>query len=381
MSRTLVRGTVVHFVTHPGGGVWSVVKALAACHRPRWRTMLAAVHRGPLDPGIAADAQRLFDRWIFVRRPAIPGIYYLAPLRVAAALGRLEVEESLAPVVHHFHAGPYTPWVYRLPRQPQGGKWLTTFHGSRGNFGDTHSRLKLWLHVAGVRILRERGFTLVAVSRRSAEDCAAMYDARPSDFQVRYNGVPPAPTAPEARHPGRPFRVGFAGTIMPVKGWRKVVTAVEQLRNQGVHVCCRLAGNGPEYPALRQLAVKHSDWLEALGHVPQPQRELYPTLDALVLPSDFEGHPMVVLEALACGVPCICSDVGGCAETVRHDQEGYILRENTVPEIAAHLRRMATEEGLWPRLSRNCVARHAEMFTAEKMAAAWEQLYLEGNGR
>ena len=97
---------------------------------------------------------------------------------------------------------------------------------------------------------------------------------------------------------------------------------MEQLRFQGLNACCRLAGDGPEYPELRQLAAEHPDWLEAVGHVQQPQQDLYPSLDALVAPSDFEGHPLVILEAMSRGVPCICSDVGGCAETIRHGREG-----------------------------------------------------------
>ena len=97
----------------------------------------------------------------------------------------------------------------------------------------------------------------------------------------------------------------------------------------------------------------------------------------LVLPSDFEGHPQVLLEAMSCGVPCICSDVGGCAETIWHGREGYILRESSTEEIAGYLRGIVDGNGLWTTMSRNCLTRHREMFTAEKMAASWEQLYLQ----
>jgi len=99
------------------------------------------------------------------------------------------------------------------------------------------------------------------------------------------------------------------------------------------------------------------------------------------LPSDFEGHPQVLLEALSCGVPCICSDVGGCAETVRHEREGYILRGKTAEEIAGYIARMMQSREAWRTLSRNCILRHRQMFTAEKMAASWEQLYLEAQRR
>jgi glycosyltransferase involved in cell wall biosynthesis len=336
-----------------------------------------------LGPGIAADAQRLFDRWVFVPRPPLPGIFYLAPLRVTAALRALRVADDADPVVHHFHAGPFTPWVYRLPRRPPAGNWLATFHGSRGSFGDTQGALKgalkRRLHIAGVAALRRKGFTLVSVSARSARDCAEMYHCPPSDFRIVYNGTPPDATGGvAARGRGHPLRVGFVGTVMPAKGWRTAVDAVARLRGEGVEAVCSIVGDGPDAAGLRRLAAAHSQWLSAPGHVPEPQQRVFPSLDVLLLPSQCEGHPQTLLEAMACGVTCICADVGGCAETVRHGQEGYILRQNTAEEIAAHLKRIALEDGLWTRLSRNCVARHAEMFTAGRMAAAWERLYLEG---
>jgi glycosyltransferase involved in cell wall biosynthesis len=381
MSEQNKAGTVIHFVTNVAGGVWSVVKTLAACQRPRWRTMLVGVYRDVLGPGIADDAERLFDRCFFVRRPPIPGIFYLAPLRVAAALRALQVDNEAAPVVHHFHSGPYTPWVFRLPRQTRTGKWFASFHGSRGSFGDARSALKRRLYVAGVAAMRRKGFTLVSESTRSAGDCAEMCRCRESDFRIVYNGTTPDPTGlATARDRGHPLRVGFLGTIMPAKGWRKAVDAVAILRRDGTSAVCSIVGGGPDMPELRRLAAEHSEWLSAPGHVEETQQRIFASLDVLLLPSECEGHPQVLLESMSYGVPCVCSDVGGCAETIRHGQEGYVLGENTAEEIAGYLKQIDLEDGLWTRLSRNCVARHEEMFTAGRMAACWEQLYLEGNG-
>ena len=80
---------------------------------------------------------------------------------------------------------------------------------------------------------------------------------------------------------------------------------------------------------------------------------------------------------MSCGVPCICSDVGGAAETIRHGREGFVLRQNTAEEIALHVKQILETEGLWEQMSRNCIDRHRDMFTAEKMADSWEQLYLD----
>jgi glycosyltransferase involved in cell wall biosynthesis len=373
------QGTIVHFVANVNGGVWSVVKTLAAYHRPRWRVLLVAMYRGQLRPSHAAEAEEHFDAANLVHRPSVRGIYYLAPAKVAAAIRALGVDATADNVVYHFHTGPYTPCVYRLPRGRRTGKWLACFHGSRGNFRDVNNPAKRVLHIAGVRSLLRKRVTLVAVSNRSAQDLAHLYGCREEDFRVVHNGTEPQDSGNRATpaNGNRPFRVGFLGTVTPIKGWRKVVTAVRQLRREGLNVACTIAGDGSDFPELKRLAAQHAEWLDAPGHVDQPEKHALPSMDVLVLPSEYEGHPEVILEAMSSGVPCICSDVGGCAETVRQEKEGYILRQNTAEEIADRIRSIINTDGMWANMSRNCVARHQEMFTAEKMAASWEQLYLE----
>ena len=168
MNESRKPGTIVHFVANIDGGVWSIVKTLASFHRPRWRVMLVGVHAGKLRPAIAAAMAEYFDGIRLVRRPAVTGAYYLAPVGVAAAIRSLGVDPHAGNFVAHFHTGPYTSWVYRLPRNGATGNWLVSFHGSRGSFGDLHNRVKCWMHVAGVKVLLERRLTLVAVSHRSA---------------------------------------------------------------------------------------------------------------------------------------------------------------------------------------------------------------------
>lgn len=373
------QGTVIHFLANPGGGVWSGAKNLAALHRPRWRVVLVAVCRGQVRPSLAAEVEEHFDDAYIVRRPALTGVHYVAPVSVAAAVRALGVDPRADNVVYHFRTGPFTPWMYRLPRKCSPGKWLASFHGSRGSFFDLNSRTKRLLHVAGVRRMLKKRLNLVAVSNRSVRDCAEMYGCSVDDFRVVYNGTGPHSGTTRATRTdvGRPFRVGFVGTVLRTKGWHKVVAAVRQLRQERLNVTCSVVGSGPESGELQRLALEHADWLEAPGHVQDPVVNLYPALDALVLPSDFEGHAQVLLEAISCGVPCICSDVGGNAETIRPDREGYIFRENSPEEIARCIRRMIEGNGLWQQLSESCVTRHREMFTAEHMADAWEALYLE----
>ena len=365
-----------HFVANIGGGVWSVVKTLSQHQRTRWRRYVVGVYKGDLSPSAARDAEQLFDGAALLSRPSWPGSYHLMPPHVGATLRQLGVDPNADGNVYHFHTGPYTPLVYRLPRRPLQGRWLASFHGAKGNFGDTHSGLKRALHRRCVGRMLRSGIQLTAVSQRAAEDCGEMYGCRVDDFRVVYNGVgrleDPSPAA--RQKPGRPFHIGFLGSVIPIKGWRKVVQAAERLRADACDVVCTIAGDGAEFADLRQLAAQR-EWLRAPGHVSQPRQSLLPELDALVLPSEFEGHSVALLEAIAAGVPCLCSDVGGNAETVGHDREGFVLQDASADEIACRVAQWIETPTLWAAMSANCVRRHREMFTADHMAAAWERLY------
>ena len=78
-----------------------------------------------------------------------------------------------------------------------------------------------------------------------------------------------------------------------------------------------LVGEGPEQASLVALAERHgvSKRVTFVGYVPQDQLgPYYRTADLFVLSSDFDNSPNVVLEAMACGLPAVSTNVGGAAE-------------------------------------------------------------------
>jgi glycosyltransferase involved in cell wall biosynthesis len=184
------------------------------------------------------------------------------------------------------------------------------------------------------------------------------------------------PRPPRTENDPRPFHIGFLGTVQPGKGWERVVAAAKLVRERDKNVVCTIAGDGHDFRQLRALAAQNPQWLRAPGRIHDPSKSFLPGLDVVVLPSEFEGLPLVLPEAMSCGVPCICTDVGGCAEAVRDGREGFVLRKNSPEEIAEDIVRLIDDRDLWVEFSQNGRRRYEEVFTPNRMVESLQDLYL-----
>lgn len=106
----------------------------------------------------------------------------------------------------------------------------------------------------------------------------------------------------------------------------------------------------------------------------------FPTLkesDLFVLPSNFEGVPNVLLEAMACEVPVITTDYfGEPRDVIQHGENGIIVPRNARDALAAAMRSLMSDEVKRQRLAGNAKASLAR-FNEEAIIDQWEQLLLE----
>ena len=99
-------------------------------------------------------------------------------------------------------------------------------------------------------------------------------------------------------------------------------------------------------------------------------------MDVFVLPSLFgEGLPMVVLEAMAAGVPVVATRVEGTPEAIRDGQDGLIAEPNNPRHLAETLGRLIRGEIDWCALRTSALKRHAERFSETAMAAGVAEVY------
>lgn len=148
---------------------------------------------------------------------------------------------------------------------------------------------------------------LTAVS----EDLARRYGylAR-RQIEVIPTGVDLAHFSPSLRHrdASTPFTVGVAARLHPVKRLDDAVAAMRVLKGRGLRCRLVIAGEGPCRRHIEALAVGLD--VELRGAVID-MPEFLRSLDVFLLPSDHEGTPAALLEAMAVGLPCIATRVGG----------------------------------------------------------------------
>ncbi len=102
----------------------------------------------------------------------------------------------------------------------------------------------------------------------------------------------------------------------------------------------------------------------------------YSAADALLFTSLAENLPLVVLEALSCGLPVVSFDVGGVGEAIEHGEHGYIARYKDAEDIATGLHKiLGSSQDEQTTMRRACRARAIEEFGAGHMAQKYLDLY------
>ena len=104
--------------------------------------------------------------------------------------------------------------------------------------------------------------------------------------------------------------------------------------------------------------------------------ELFSALDLLVLSSDFEGLPNVVMEAMAAGRPVVATDTGGSRELIREGVNGRLVPPRDPALLSDRMLQILTSPDRGRALGMEGQRRAREEFTAERMVRRFEDLFL-----
>jgi glycosyltransferase involved in cell wall biosynthesis len=220
---------------------------------------------------------------------------------------------------------------------------------------------------------------MIAVSQSLAEEMIRR-NIPSSKIRVVHNGVPSLAEMPARPAPCGEWTLGTVALFRPRKGLEILLDALAILRRQNYPVRLKAVGTfeSPEYErtilahAERSGASRCIEWTGFRSDVNAVLR----TFDLFALPSLFgEGLPMVVLEAMAAGVPVVASAVEGVPEAIGDGVEGLLTTPGDANDLAGTIAAVIDGRYDWESLRQHAIKRQAEYFSDESMARGVAEVY------
>lgn len=237
--------------------------------------------------------------------------------------------------------------------------------------------------------LSDLEFTICDLARAIDLDRA---HAAPDKVVTLYNGIevdafsPAGTTQPNLRRafdlPERAMLIGSVGRLHPAKGFEDLLTAMVDIHRNVPQAYLLIVGDGELYDPLQaQVEQLHlTDHVILTGYRADVARILA-GLDLFVMASHWEGLPLVVLEAMATGLPVVATAVGGTPEVVVEDVTGLLVPPHDPDALTNAVLRLLRDPGLRQRMGDAGRTRVVEHFTIERMVhkieGHYEQLLLE----
>lgn len=208
------------------------------------------------------------------------------------------------------------------------------------------SAAKGWLLRRNLRRATAIASTSEAMARQVRRLVPEIGEIAITPFGVDLSRFAPAPCAE------RPLTIGIVKSLAATYGVDLLLRAFA-----GLPETCRLliVGDGPQRAELEALALElgiaaRTEFVGAVTHIDVPT--WLNRLDIYVAPSRQESFGVAVIEASACALPVVVSDVGGLPEVVRDGETGLVVPRDDVPALQAALQRLVRDAALRDRLGR-----------------------------
>jgi glycosyltransferase involved in cell wall biosynthesis len=203
---------------------------------------------------------------------------------------------------------------------------------------------------------------IILNSRLVAEEYARIYGLAPGRLHIIPNGErADLPGRVEPSH--RPCRIAAVGRVTSAKGADTLLQAFAIAARAHPRIDLTYHGDGPLVPELRRRAagLGLDGRVHFPGYQPDPGR-IYADVDICVQPSWRESLSNSVIEAMARGIPCIVSHVGGLTEAVLHGKTGLVVPPGDVAALATAISSLAADPPARQRLGAAAQARQRSHF-------------------
>ncbi|MCD4676625.1 MAG: glycosyltransferase family 4 protein [Desulfobacula sp.] len=204
--------------------------------------------------------------------------------------------------------------------------------------------------------------------------------ADPVAVSIIPNGIDTDFFVPATRKSKSPvFKLMFTGRISEQKN---LMFLVDQLsvfkKKQKKKLRLQIAGDGPLKNKIQDYAknLDVSDQITWHGWVDKKKiLSLCQEADCFINPSLYEGMPNAVLEAMACGIPIIASQVAGNSEVVLHGKTGFLFRLDDETSLQEALEKVSADPGLCQTLGKNARDRAEKDFSWTMVAKKYALLF------
>jgi len=368
---------IVHVTAHYPpflGGLEKVVQALVAYRSARGLevSVLTAGDRPRMTDRVGratlgeANQVRHLRSWEVAHTAIIPGLPLELLTMPRSATVHLHVSQAFVPeAVYVAHLLRGLPYVAHL-------------HIDVGPSGRAGVLLRAYKPLVLRPILRSAA-RVVVFTRAQRSAVAAKYGIAAARIAVIPNGVEETFLYSGRRLVGAKPRLLFVGRLSPQKNLPLLLHA---LAGVSEHFETTLVGDGELEGKLRNVAASLGlQNIRFHGRADGDElRDLYRSADVFVLPSEREGMPLVLLEAMAMGLPVVATDIPGIRDVIAHGTNGILVPPNDVSALRMALKSITADLGRYQLMCTES-SRIASRFSWAEIGAHFERLYAEvGNG-
>ena len=169
-------------------------------------------------------------------------------------------------------------------------------------------------------------------------------------------------------------RILFAGTLKPAKGVDILLYALGGMKDVAYELV--VAGDGPDRKKLQAL----SEFLGLDSNIRfigkrEDLNDWILWADCMVVPSRWEGLPMVVLESMSFGTPVVASMVGGIPEVIEDGKNGWLIEPENIDSLSMTLKRLLGNPAEFVRCGNNARETISEKYSITNVARKHSELY------
>jgi glycosyltransferase involved in cell wall biosynthesis len=174
--------------------------------------------------------------------------------------------------------------------------------------------------------------------------------------------------------------ITMLGTVYKEKGQRLAIEAVKQLKkiNNNLDFVVKIIGEGSDEKYIKK-RIKQNGLKENIVLLGRRDDafELISSSHIFWHLSQSEGLPLVVMEAMALGVPVIGFDVRGVNDVIRNNQNGYLVKYKDMSAIASYTNSLINDEDCYTRFINAARNEIDEIYNIEKMCINYEEYFLQ----